>query len=90
MRTRRTVTEVARNFSEIITRVAERGERVDLVRAGAVVASLVPAPPGVRLRDLPELLDSLPSLAPREAAAWYRDIRAGYRVLKPLRSPWQR
>src|SRR5947208_2421873 len=48
MRARRTVTEVARNFSEVVTRVSMRGERVDLVRGGRVVAAIIPAPEGVR------------------------------------------
>ena len=52
MRTRRTVTEVARNFSEVVTRVALRGERVDLVRGGKVVAAIVPAPEGLPLGAL--------------------------------------
>ncbi len=62
MKTTASVTDVLRNFSEYINRVAFRGERFILVRGGKPVAELSPVPLGTRLGDLPSLLDSLPQL----------------------------
>ena len=57
------ITEVLRNFSDYINRVAYRGERFILVRGGKPVAELSPVPSGTRLGDLPSLLASLPDPA---------------------------
>lgn len=38
-----TVTEAARNFSDVVNRVFYRGESMELTRGGQVVARLVPA-----------------------------------------------
>ena len=38
-----TVTEAARNFSDVVNRVFYRGESMELTRGGTVVARLVPA-----------------------------------------------
>lgn len=88
MRTRRSVTDVARNFSEVVTRVAVRGERVELVRGGRVIAAIVPAPEGVPARALPEMLRGLPRLGRREATNMGRAISSGRGKLRPPRSPW--
>lgn len=68
------VTDVIRNFSEYINRVAYRGERFVLVRGGRPVAELSPVPAGNRLGDLPSLLDSLPRLTQDEARAFGEEI----------------
>ncbi len=85
---RRSVTEVARNFSAIVTRVAVRGERVELVRGGHVVAALVPAPQGIPAGRLRATLAEIPRLGRAEAAGMARALRAGRRKLRPIRSPW--
>jgi antitoxin (DNA-binding transcriptional repressor) of toxin-antitoxin stability system len=53
---RLTVTDMARNFSEYINRVAYRGERFLLTRGSRVVAEIRPVPESRPLRELPELL----------------------------------
>lgn len=68
------VTDVLRNFSDYINRVAFRGERFILVRGGRPVAELSPVPVGTRLGDLASLLASLPELGETEAAAFERDV----------------
>jgi hypothetical protein len=50
---RRTVTEVARNFSDYIGRVLFRRERFVLLRGNRPVAELRPVDVGVPLADLP-------------------------------------
>lgn len=86
-----TVTEVLRNFSDYINRVAYRGERFVLLRGGRPVAELTPLPSGTRLGDLPDLLESLPRLSPEEAEAFAGDLdRARDELLEhEPRSPWE-
>jgi antitoxin (DNA-binding transcriptional repressor) of toxin-antitoxin stability system len=84
------VTEVFRNFSDYLNRVAYRGERFLLIRGGKPVAELAPVPRGGRLGDLPVLLASLPRLAPTEAGAFEDDLDRAREELsrRPPRDPW--
>lgn len=72
------VTEVARNLSEILGRVRFKGERFVVLRGGKPVAELRPtaAVPAVRAADLPVLLADLPRLDPDEAEQFARDLEA--------------
>lgn len=92
MRITTTVTDVFRNFSDYLNRVAYRGERFVLTRGGKPVAELTPTTPaGSRLADLPELLRSLPRLGPEEAEAFAEDlerIRDAFNAEEP-RDPWE-
>lgn len=74
MRISATVTDVLRNFSDYINRVAYRRERFVLLRGGKAVAELSPVPTGTRLGDLPGLLRSLPSLSAEEAESFGADL----------------
>ncbi len=70
-----TVTDVLRNFSDYVNRVAYRGERFVLTRGGKEVAELTPTiPAGGRLADLPALLSGLPRLDAAEAEAFAEDL----------------
>jgi tRNA(fMet)-specific endonuclease VapC len=62
------VTEIQRNFSDYVNRVAYRDEAFVLVRGGRPMAQLLPLPAGGRLGDLPDLLRSLPPLAAGDEA----------------------
>lgn len=75
MPTQRSVTEVARNFSEYINRVLFRRERFVLFRGKRPVAELRPVQPTVRLCDLPALFATLPKLDRDDAAAFDAEIR---------------
>jgi antitoxin (DNA-binding transcriptional repressor) of toxin-antitoxin stability system len=85
-----TVTEVFRNFSDYINRVAYRGERFVLVRGGKPVAELTPVVAGARLGELAALLDSLPRLSPEEASALGEDLDRARSELaeRPPADPW--
>ena len=74
MRRRLTVTEMARNFADYITRVAYRGERFLLVRGNRPVAEIRPVPEARKLSELVGLLASLPPLTEEEA----RDFRSDW------------
>ena len=74
-----TVTEAARNFSDVVNKVYYRGESMELIRGGKVVARLVPvaeieAPTG---RDVLAAWKTLPHLVEDEADAFARDIESG-------------
>jgi antitoxin (DNA-binding transcriptional repressor) of toxin-antitoxin stability system len=70
------ITEVARNLSDIINRVAYRGEDFLLTRGNKVVAELRPAPKVLTLKELPALMKRLPALSPQELSALEDEIAA--------------
>ncbi len=85
------VTEAARNFADIVSRVFYRGERFVLERGGRPVARLVPVPRGGRLGDLPALLEAVPRLSIQDAQALGRDVREARESLPELgdEDPWE-
>ena len=85
-----TVTEVVRNFSDYISRVAYQRESFILCKGKRPMAELRPLPAGKPLGELPSLLKSLPHLSEREAAAFSRDLQAERQSLasEALRNPW--
>jgi antitoxin (DNA-binding transcriptional repressor) of toxin-antitoxin stability system len=86
---RASVTDVLRNFSDFINRVAYRRERFVLIRGGKPVAELGPVPTGTRLGELEGLLASLPRLGEEEAEALAEDMAAS-RVELDMRPPEDR
>ncbi len=84
------VTDVARNFSEYINRVAYKGDRFVLVKGGREVAELKPVPKGRRLAELADLLKTSSGLTPTEADDFSRDledVRAEMNQVE-VRDPW--
>jgi antitoxin (DNA-binding transcriptional repressor) of toxin-antitoxin stability system len=90
MRSKPTVTEVARNFAAYVNRVAFHQDRFTLTRGGRPVAELTPVPMGKRLDELPRLLASLPRLGAEEAGALEADLAEARRSLGEIeaRDPW--
>jgi prevent-host-death family protein len=84
------VTQAARNFSDLLNRVYYQGISVELERNNKVIARLVPVKPAARLRvgDLNEFFASLPKLGD-DAEAFAEDVRSIRRELPPERSPWE-
>ena len=86
-----TVTEAARNFSDVVNRVFYRGESMDLTRGGTVVARLVPAgaieaPTG---REVLAGWKTLPHLSVEEAEAFAAEIENGRQSLNRIQtSKW--
>jgi tRNA(fMet)-specific endonuclease VapC len=76
------VTEAQRNFSDVLNRIAYRGERFTLIRGGRPVAELTPVPPAAGLGDLPGLLDALPPLGEEEAATFLGELEGGRRDIQ--------
>jgi antitoxin (DNA-binding transcriptional repressor) of toxin-antitoxin stability system len=87
---RASVTDLLRNFSDYINRVAYRGERFLLIRGRTAVAELSPVPSGRSLGDLPDLLRLLPRLEAEDAGSLAGDLdmaRAELEKLEPG-DPW--
>lgn len=80
------MTEAARNFSDVVNKVYYRGETMELVRGGKVVARLIPvaeieAPTG---RDVLAAWKTLPHLTESEADAFASDIERGRESLNQV------
>ena len=86
-----TVTEVIRNFSDYISRVAYQRESFILCKGKRPMAELRPVPSGKQLGDLPSLLEGLPHLARTEAIAFSQDLEAEREALgaEELKDPWE-
>lgn len=80
-----TATEVARNFSAVLSRVAA-GEEVEVVRNGAPVAVI--APPKLRLVSAERFRDLLAS-APQVDDSFAEDLRAIRAELEAPEDAWQ-
>jgi antitoxin (DNA-binding transcriptional repressor) of toxin-antitoxin stability system len=87
----RSVTEVARHFTEYLNRVAYRGECFVLMRGNKPIAELRPLPAGKRLTDLPAMVASLPHLSEAEAAQFAADLTAAREGLAraEVHDPWR-
>jgi antitoxin (DNA-binding transcriptional repressor) of toxin-antitoxin stability system len=84
------VTDVARNFSEYINRVAYRGDRFILMKSGKEVAEMRPVPKGRHLSELAALLKSSARLTPDEADSFDKDIETIRNETNNMevRNPW--
>lgn len=81
---RMTATEAARNFSELLNRVAA-GEEVELTRSGAPVAVIRPIKARlVSAERFRELMDA----APRADADFADDVRRLRAGIGPPEDPW--
>jgi prevent-host-death family protein len=78
-----TVTEAARNFSDVVNKVFYRGDSMELTRGGKVVARLVPAvdiepPTG---RQVLAAWKTMVHLTEDEAEAFAKDVESGRVVI---------
>jgi antitoxin (DNA-binding transcriptional repressor) of toxin-antitoxin stability system len=83
---RMTATEVSRNFSSVLNRVAS-GEKIEIVRNGSPIAELrrTSRPRGISGPAFGALMESLPALDEDFA----RDVEEARRSLGPPSSKWQ-
>ena len=83
-------TQAARQFSDLLNRVAYQGQSFEVERGNKVVARLAPADSPVRgipIKDLNRLFAELPTLG-EDAAAFADDIAAVRQSLPPESDPW--
>ena len=83
-----TVTEAARNFSDLVSRVHYQGESTLLVKGGRPMVKLTPVRRPVTGRDLAATWPGLRHMAPAEAETFSRDIEGARNKLPPLLSKW--
>jgi transposase len=89
MGTRVTVTDFVRAFADYINRVAYAGERFVLVRGRKEIAEVAPVKPGRSVRELPELLRSLPRLGRGDADRFGADVGRARAELPLPRDAWE-
>ncbi|PKL42039.1 MAG: antitoxin [Candidatus Riflebacteria bacterium HGW-Riflebacteria-1] len=74
MKTSLSVTDTARNFSDIINRVTYKGEKFILLKGKKAVAEISPVKTGRPLSELQEVLESLPALSSDELEDFATDL----------------
>jgi len=84
-----TVTEAARNFSELVSRIHYQGGTTILVKGGKPMVKLSPANRPKTGRELAALWPNRPALSPDEAATFERDLRDSRSRLGPIASKWE-
>jgi antitoxin (DNA-binding transcriptional repressor) of toxin-antitoxin stability system len=84
-----TVTEAARNFSELVSRVHYQGGTTILVKGGKPMVKLSPADRPKTGRELAALWPNRPTLSPDEAASFERDLNNSRGRLGPIASKWE-
>jgi antitoxin (DNA-binding transcriptional repressor) of toxin-antitoxin stability system len=84
-----TVTQAAREFSDLLNRVCYQGASFELARGNRIVARLVPAGPAKRVTvaDLNRVFAELPRLGD-DAEDFGREVDALRRSLPPEGDPW--
>lgn len=78
------VTEAARNFSDLVSSVHYRGESALLLKGGRPMVRVVPARSPRTGRELAALWPRLPQLSPEEAEAMARDLADARAALRPI------
>lgn len=83
------VTQAARQFSELLNRVAYQGSTFELQRGGKPVARLVPAGPTGRISvaGLNDFFATLPSLGD-DSERFERDLASLREALPKADDPW--
>jgi len=83
-----TVTEAARNFSDLVSRVHYQGESTLLVKGGRPMVKMTAARRAKTGRQLAALWPSIPHLNQKAAESFGRDMETARRKLPALKSKW--
>jgi prevent-host-death family protein len=84
------VTEAARNFSDLVNRVFYRGESAILIRNGIPVARLVPPEPSTAsAEELARRWETLPHLPPADADRLAEELDEARRNVPPAVPRWE-
>ena len=83
------VTEAARNFADCVNRAHYQDVTFVLLRNGSPIARIVPD--GKRYKTNKELAEALTKvdLPEEEARAWYKDLQAARKSLRPAKDKWR-
>lgn len=91
MKLKKTVTEVARNFSEFLNTVRYKHDTIVLIRGKKEVAELRPILSGISVSNFRDLLHSLPHIPKEDSNSFgddLKEIRDSFNEDK-LRDPWE-
>lgn len=83
-----TVTDAARNFSDLVSRVHYQGESALLVKGGRAMVKITPVRAAVTGRDLAAAWPTLRHLGMVEANRLERELTQARKKLPALRSKW--
>ena len=83
-----TVTQAARDFSNLVNRIRYQGEEATLLKAGRPVARMVPVPSVATGAQLARLWPALARLGAKEAARLEAEQEAVKRSLPQVQSKW--
>ena len=87
MKTRISATKVARHFSEVLNRVAYKGESFVVERNGRPICEISPSKVGVSTAELVKILKS----GPRPDKGYFKILEEITRNQPPVApSPWER
>jgi antitoxin (DNA-binding transcriptional repressor) of toxin-antitoxin stability system len=84
-----TVTEAARNFSELVSRVHYQGGTTILVKGGRPMVKISPAGRSKTGRELSAIWLKRPALSPEEAAIFDHDLKNSRSRLGALATKWE-
>lgn len=79
-----TATDLARRTRQILDTVVSRGETVAVERNNVLIARIVPSE--ITMTASQALAGLLPTLTPRQGAAWLSESRAAFD--ETVRDPW--
>jgi antitoxin (DNA-binding transcriptional repressor) of toxin-antitoxin stability system len=77
-------TDLARNTSKILDKIAGRGESVAIERNHVMIAKIIP--PEQTMTAAQALADLTPMLTPRQAADWLKDSKGDFGQM--IHDPW--
>ena len=83
-----TVTEAARNFSDLVSWVHYQGESTLLIKGGRPMVKITAARRAKTGGQLAALWPSIPHLNRKDAESFGRDIETARRKLPALKSKW--
>jgi antitoxin (DNA-binding transcriptional repressor) of toxin-antitoxin stability system len=88
--TKITVTQAARNLSDVVNRVVYRGEQFVLIKGNKSVAQLSPVLSGKKLKELPDIIAKLPGMGADDLNAFEQDLSQARKTSQKesLRDPW--
>jgi prevent-host-death family protein len=84
-----TVTQAARNFSDLVNRVQYQNASVELTRSNKIVAVISPSSlkPSIKVKDLADFFSSLPSLG-EDAEQFEKDIQTIDSLIPKTEDSW--
>ena len=83
------VTQAARSFADCVNRAHYQNVTFVLLRNGSPIARIVPD--GKRYKTGKDLAEALAQvdLPEDEARAWYKDLQAARKFLRPVKDKWR-